>query len=285
MKLKIIILTLFLLVLEGCSSTNINTNPQNNDGTAILTEPLKDFFLELAEGKRGGYSGLHKFGKNPDIDMSSGFESIWNGGGDYTGFPNTSETMEIFSSDVNDVYGGTGAWTVTVKGLLNSSCHEMPDVTVNLTGTTPVNLGAQTYYRSNRIKVSAGNVNLGTITLRHTTTTSNIFAVMPIGYGSTMISAYTIPINHIGFLSSWYASLSGKQSGTSEVRFMQREFGGVWQVKEEFAITSTGSSYVQRNYKVPKNTIHGCADVMVMADSDINNLGVSAGFDLILEKQ
>lgn len=62
-----------------------------------------DFNTEVALGSLEGYSAIHKYGVNPDIDIASGFEAIWNGGGDYTGQdPIVAETLETFSSSAND---------------------------------------------------------------------------------------------------------------------------------------------------------------------------------------
>lgn len=62
-----------------------------------------DFYLEVKKGNVAGHSMVNKFGRNPDIDIASGFEAIWNGGGDYTGFDATAvEAIEVLSSSAND---------------------------------------------------------------------------------------------------------------------------------------------------------------------------------------
>lgn len=71
--------------------------------TGTPTQP-KDFFFEIGENSMAGKTFVHKFGRNPDIDTASGFEAIWNGGGDYSGFNATSgEQLEVLSSSANDV--------------------------------------------------------------------------------------------------------------------------------------------------------------------------------------
>ena len=294
---KLILFSLFLLLFAGCSSaisvddgvirTENGTSIIDAEYNAIQTKPTTDFYLEVAEQEYNKYSYLHKFGRNNDIDVDGGFETIWNGGGDYTGFPTQSETLEIRSNDIDDTFGGAGAWTVEISGLLNSTFHEQPTVTINLNGTSWVTIDSNLYYRASRIKVtSAGSpdaTNEGEITLRHTTTTSNIFAVLPIGYGQTMISATTVPANKKAFLNSWYASIGNKIKGVSTIRLVMRDSGGVWQVKEEFSISGEGNSYVLRQYMVPKNNINAGTDIKIMADSSINNLAIAAGMDFMLE--
>jgi len=61
-----------------------------------------DFLIMVAEGKIPGKRIIHKFGKNPSVG-ATGFDTIWNGGGAYTGFNATAaETVTIVSNDTND---------------------------------------------------------------------------------------------------------------------------------------------------------------------------------------
>jgi hypothetical protein len=63
-----------------------------------------DFGTEVARGVFTEYHINTKFGRNSDIDTASPSEDVWNGGGLYTGFNCTSsEQLEVFSSDVDDV--------------------------------------------------------------------------------------------------------------------------------------------------------------------------------------
>lgn len=201
-------------------------------GSGLLTA---DWRLEIARGNVSGHTIFEKFGKNNDIDTGSAPEDIWNGGGDYTGFPTGSaETMEIRSDNALDTILGTGARTVKIFNLLDSTGAEMPDIEVDLDGTTWVSLGAQAYYRGGtRVKVtSAGSTGeaQGTITLRHTTTTANIFAVMPPGLNQTAIAAYTVPLGKTLYISRancQMARASGAAgSATVSIRF--REHGTVF---------------------------------------------------------
>ena len=193
-----------------------------------------DLFLEMAQGTIIGHEHFDKFGKNSDIDMAAG-EDIWGGGGIYTGFPTgAAETMEIFSSDVDDTSAGTGARTVIIYNLLDDTGAELPDITVTLNGTTPVSLGAITYYRggTNMRVITAGSTgsNEGTLTLRHTTTTANIFAVMPIGNNQTAILAFTIPLGKTLYIHRINMQLSRASgaAGSASMSLRAREPGGVF---------------------------------------------------------
>ena len=63
-----------------------------------------DFYLAIGLGLVPGFDYVHKYGKNPDISNAPGtFESIWNGGGDYTGFNTTTvSTVGISSTSTAD---------------------------------------------------------------------------------------------------------------------------------------------------------------------------------------
>lgn len=205
-------------------------------GCGVTTDPFyaipANFQLEVAKSNVVNHALFEKHGKNPDID--TGDEDIWNGGGDYTGFPTgAAETMEIVSSSGNDTAAGTGARTATISNLLDGTGASVADVTVTLNGTTPVSLGAGTYTRASRVVVdTAGSTgsNEGTLTLRHTTTTSNIFAVMPVGANQTNILAYTVPLGKTLYLTrvNFQLSRASGAAGSADVSLRARPSGGVF---------------------------------------------------------
>ncbi len=213
-------------------------------GTAGLPS---DLHFEASLGNVPGIEVLNFFGKNPDIDTAAP-EDVWNGGLTYTGQPTgAAETMEIFSSSVNDDTGGTGAITVEISRLLGSTGAESDPITVTLDGTTPVSLGAVTYYRSTKVKVlTAGSTgsNEGTLTLRHTTTTANIFAVMPIGANETTIFAYTVPLGKTLLISAGSVQMARASgaAGSATISFRARPDGGVYNTVVSPEI-SHGSGY------------------------------------------
>jgi len=243
----------------------------------------KDYALEAAKGKVTGTTVFEQYGRNADIDTGAFPQDVWNGGGDYTGFPTgAAETMEIFSSDAADTSAGTGARTVTIYNLLDSTGAEMPDITVSLNGTTPVSLGAQEYYRGGtRIKVvtaGSGGENAGEITLRHTTTTANIFAVMPAGRNHTAIAAYTVPLGKTLYLGRIYLSMSRANgaAGSANMTFRARDHGGVSNAIVSPEITSSHDYYFGSNgfYKFEART-----DIKARCESvSDNNTIISADF-------
>ena len=143
---------------------------------------------------------FEKYWRNSEIDTWTDPEDIWHWWWNYTWFPTwAAETLEIFSSDVADNWVTPWTWALTVQitNLLDWTWAAMPDITVTLNWTTPVSLWAQTYYRCTRaIVLTAWSSwsNTWTLTLRHTTTTANIFSVMPALMNQTATAAFTVPL-------------------------------------------------------------------------------------------
>jgi len=271
-------------VIGGISNDGLSMIPikaSSKGALSITTEFSPSFNQSVVEGGIDGYNYIHKFGRNPDIDGT--FEAIWNGGGDYTGFNATgAERVNVVSTSTLDTITGTGARTVKVFGL-NADYEEIEE-TIILAGQAPV-LTDASFIRLDRVRVltaGAGGVNAGTINV--TQLTSGIkFAGLPVGYNATMIAAYTVPAGKTAYMTDWFGSLSNKVNGVSNIRLVAREFGEVFQIREELSILADGSSYVQRRFDIPKNSFPEKTDIKIMADSSVVNLAISAGFDLLLK--
>lgn len=200
----------------------------SGDIDTVVTRPL-DFFTGVKVGVFQGVSLDAAFGQNPDIDAA---EDIWPGGGEYTGFPLTTlETVSALSSDANDAAAGTGARTIRVSGL-DSNFNLISEV-LTLNGLTPV-ASTQIFSRVYRVQVltaGSGVANIGTITVRHTTTTANVFSVMQVGFNRSTDCVFTIPANTVGIIRR--VSVAGSRStGTiiGDFSLRAREPGGVFQV-------------------------------------------------------
>ena len=149
----------------------------------------------------------------------------------YTGFPDIAEELEIFSISADDAIGGTGAREVIVSNLLDENFNRMPDITVSLNGTTPVSVNAgQTYIRASRMIVTlsgSSQRNVGEITLRHKTTTANVFAVMPASAGQTQIFNFTVPAGYKFDVFNGYISVSRASgaAGSIDLDLQLKSFG------------------------------------------------------------
>ena len=250
-------------------------------GTTTSPHLVKDYSLEIAKGNISGHRALTKFGRNPTVG-TSGFNTIWNGGGSYTGFNATgAEIVSIVSSSINDVNStGTGAWSIRLYGLDTNLEEITEDILLN--GTTAV-LTTLSYKRLDRIKVlDAGSIgwNVGDLTVRQSVTTANIFAVVPATYNSTMIAAYTIPSNMTGFLTSQTSSIANRNAASVIVRMKIRQPGLVFTVAGEAAMNSTGTGFVRMEFRVP-HRLEGGTDLFIEAEAS-STVAVTAFMDIML---
>ena len=185
--------------------------------------------LELAEGKRAGTTVHHIFGENTDVDTGTLPEDLWNGSGVYSGFPTgAAETVEAFSSDTNDDEGGTGAEKIRIYGL-DANYEEVNEV-ITLNGTTGVpttSTWTRVYLAIVEQSANGANTafNVGTITIRHTTSTTNIFIVMSAATNRSRTGAFTIAAGHQGVLKRILFEVEGNTSITTEGSVWVRPFG------------------------------------------------------------
>jgi hypothetical protein len=196
---------------------------------------VQPYHLKVAKGGDANVVVFEKFGKNPVINTTSDPEDVWAAGGEFTGFPTgAAETMEIYSSVTNDTAAGSGARTVTIYNLLNADGESMPNLVVSLLGTNQVVISTNKYYRGgSRIRVTtagseAGNV--GVLTLRHTATTANVFATVPVQLNSTSIAAYTVPVGKTLYLDrvQIYLARASGAAGSASISVRARAHGGVF---------------------------------------------------------
>ncbi len=148
------------------------------------------------------------FGYNGDVDATSDPEDIWNGGGLYTGFPEETETLTVVSSSTADTAAGTGARQIRIFGRDANYNSLLETVTMNGTSTvTTTNAFHRVTFAQVRLSGS-GQTNAGAITIRHSSTTANIFAVMPAAESRTKLSNYTVPANSRAIFSVYRGSMS-----------------------------------------------------------------------------
>ncbi len=152
----------------------------------------KDYLALVKAGKVPGASLVVKDGYNADVDAA---EDIVEQGAAYAGFPasGAAETLNIVSDSASDAAAGTGATSLLIKGL--DANWEEVEITVAPNGTTPV-ITTQTFRRVNEVIVvgaGSGGANAGTITIKHNTTTTNIFAVITAGANKAQTATYTVP--------------------------------------------------------------------------------------------
>jgi hypothetical protein len=140
------------------------------------------------------YRRIVALGNNPDVDNATAPEDVMSQGGLFT-FPPSAAATEVVSSSANDTAAGTGVQTIRVLGL-DANYNEIQE-DVSLNGTTPVALVNQ-YLRVNSafsLTSGSGHINAGTITVRQTVGPVTLI-VIPIGYGQSRTSLYTVPAGY-----------------------------------------------------------------------------------------
>ncbi len=226
-------------ILRGRNSDGDYVNIGANDVGALNTS---SFLIDVARNKYPTYTAGLKFGRNSDIDVGSDPEDVWNGGSLYTGQPTTgiAETIDVFSDDSDDTSTGSGARTIRLLGLDIDGEPITEELTLN--GTTAVTSTLE-YWRLPRIQVLTAGTdgeNQGEITARHTTTTANVFAVMPAFANQTAICADTVPAGkrRIILALNCHIARANGSAGSANSRFLVREQDAVFRAIKNIEVTT-----------------------------------------------
>lgn len=234
--------------------------------------------LSVAGGLVPGWDHAETFGRNTDIDTSE--ESIWNGGGLYTGFPTgAAETLKVYSTTVADDNGSTGLWTVKLVGL-DTNYKPLSEV-VTLDGTTSVvtTNAFKRMWRAEGLTAGAGGSNFGVITAKGSTTGANVFMKMPEKSNHTHTCCYTIPAGYTGYITHMGSSIKGTATNALLGDLYTRELGGVWQSRRPFFLTN--AVHLDDNFiiTIPEKTD---IDVRALAITG-SNIDVNANIEVFLQ--
>lgn len=207
-----------------------NYAPYPRKKLEFLSQILLPYGTQVGLGDIDGWSNVFKFGRNPDIDIATAPQDVWEGGGLYTGQPDSApETVEVFSDSAADAAAGTGARTIRIFGLKTSDSTSYESEDFTLDGTTPV-VSTESWWRVNRAYVltsGSGQTNAGLITVRHSTTTANVFVQMAAGTAQTQIAAWTVPAGHQFAIVDAEVSLvrANGANGSGLVELATKDFG------------------------------------------------------------
>ncbi len=234
-----------------------------------------------------GAFSVNKFGRNPDVDTATTPEDAWSGGGLYPWIdPASPVELEILSDSTNDTLLGSGARTVEIE-LLDATGNRVIK-TIDMDGTTPVNISGGPFTAHNRAEVDESGTseeNAGTITLRAQGggTTYGIIdfnVALGGGAGQTLQAIYTVPAGEKGIIRRHWARLAKFPGTDAELRIVTRPFGGSWNTKETFPISET----VQHDVQYPNGEgieIGARTQVRIEIFSvGANDAVISAGFDI-----
>ena len=226
-----------------------------------------------------GVSTVHKSGKNFDVDTATLPESVWNGGGFYTGFPLThTTTVEAVSSSASDV----GVLTVIYLETENSTDYTTATIPVN--GTTPQTSGFNVYRIHSASYASTVNIgtrlNVGTITVRSSANPLTVFIAMPIGGNQSYMSGYTIPKGKKGYIMPTKWRAGGTAGGQIECVMFIRPKGGALRFRRN--CTATVGAPVTDEFDGFIVAEEGTDIMPTIKLATANNLTAEASYDIIL---
>lgn len=227
-------------------------------------------------------------GVNEDVD--AGTEDVCDPGGTYAGQPvlptQAAEALNIVSSSANDAAAGTGQRTIRIEGL--NSALSVVEETVTLNGTTPV-VTSSTWVRVLRVfglTAGSGGTNAGAITVKHNTTTANVFAVIKAGRSQAMLAAFTVPAGKTAKISSWGGQvykLSATPAGECLLQLKVRPYGAnqSWRVLRQLQVPAVPTTktvdarhhapiVIGEKCDVKVEAISATADSFVSADIDVS---------------
>ena len=223
------------------------------------------FGVSIQRGDINNFSGIQKFGYNGSVGTS--FETIWDGGGDYT-FITSAGTATATSSDTDDNTG-----TVEIQGL--DSNYDLATETLTIGGSA----GSTSFIRVFRAKIinaNTGDTNVGTITITVSSTT--VAQIQPT-YGQTLMAVYTVPRKYQAYVVQ--KDIGSSKDLENEIKFRIKEIdnGNAWNTR---SFITTRGGFVEKNFAVP-DIINPKTDIEMRATSSATS-SISAGFELILEK-
>ena len=224
------------------------------------------FGVSIQRGDINNFSGIQKFCYNGSVGGS--FETIWDGGGDYT-FITSAGTATATSS--NTASDNTG--TVEIQGL--DSNYDLATETLTIGGSA----GSTSFirvFRAKMVNANTGDANVGKITITVSSTT--VAQIQPT-YGQTLMSVYTVPRKYQAYLVQMDIGSSKDLENEIIFRIKEIDNGNAWNTR---SFITTRGGFVEKNFAVPE-IIQPKTDIEMRASSSATS-SISSGFELILEK-
>ncbi len=244
-----------------------------------------EHYLEVSRGNIPGQRFLQSRANNPDIDIGTVPEDVWDGGGIYPGFTATlAQIIDIVSTSALDTLLGLGARSVFIEGL-DINYNEISEV-VNLNGTTPVST-VNTYLRVNFFLCITGgasafvNGNVGTITATQTTSGILMQQINP-GNSTARNTAFTVPADKDFFIINTFGSYNTTDNDVIVVLSgWVRPFGGIpLQALKVELNSSAGVTEIPNTLPIPLPAKADSSIRVIEAESD--NADVSIGTQGVL---
>lgn len=235
------------------------------DGVLLGDTVLNDSGLELGT--------ITRIDSETQLHIGAGFRD-----------PESAKIGASTGFEVGDSYrvvtdGGLGAATLYIHGLSQFFVDQKEFVVLN--GVTPVST-VGLYARQFRCRVF-GNTGVGALGLITSTAATDLTISCQVTgeANQSLMAIYTVPLDKCVFIYQWWGSLSRKQAGTASLVLRGGFKSNFGYIQQNRTLSSTGSSEFAFSPATPIPIGPGL-DIWVEADSSTNNMGISAGFDMIL---
>jgi len=224
------------------------------------------FGVSIQRGDANNFQAIQKFGYNSSVGSS--FETIWDGGGDYT-FITSAGTATATSSDTSSDNNGT----VEIQGL--NSDFDLATEILTIGGSASTTSFIRVF-RAKMVNANTGNANVGTITI--TVSSTNVAQIQPT-YGQTLMCVYSIPRKFRAYLVQLDVGSSKDLENEILLRIKEIDNGNAWNTR---SFITTRGGFLEKNFHVPE-IIEAKTDIELRAKASATS-SISGGFELILEK-
>lgn len=232
-----------------------------------------------------GYQPIDKFGENPDIDLGSVPEDIWEYGGEYIYDADATAPIQYVSSS-SALDAGL---TISITGLDIDGNEVTQEITCN--GQTNVTLTTPLWRVYRMQNESASGNDLVGLVFCHTDpapvagvpTGTAVRALIDNGNNQTLMALYTVPAGKVGFLCRGEIGMSRSQTaGAIQAAYYSRRYGKVFKIKKRVDIVNSGSSIYQDERCFP-DVIPALTDIKLTIENvSANNAGAFGTFDILL---
>lgn len=227
--------------------------------------PQAPFGMYIQQGFYNNLSGIHKYGYNA-ASNDGAYEIVWEQGGAIT-YPTTAAVASINSASSNS------GVVITVEGL-DENYDEATD-TITLDGSGDGST-TTTFIRINRAYVSGAT---GLSADADITVGGNTQAHIDSDHNQTLQCIYTVPAGHNAYLVDIGGGVEEKDKEAT-IRIYARESGGAFRTRD---LVTFQSNHFDKEYQIPLHFGEKC-DIQLQAKIEGATTGVSASFDMILEK-
>ena len=195
---------------------------------------LPRYEIDIAKGIVEDRTAVRVHGHN--LAAAATEETIWTDSTLYT-YLTSAEQLKISSSvPATDIPASTGAWTVLVDGL--DANYRPISETVTLLNPGPVTtiLSFLRVFHAHVMTAGTGGKNAGIISVNDNADAVTLGHIA-VDENESHMAIWTVPSRQRFIMLDWHGGeLAAK---VSHVLFYIREYGGVWQLKEEVIMKDT----------------------------------------------